>query len=278
LGQIAGEYEVWLDFGGTDLETPEVAADLRFIVKLPAGNGLVYLPLPFGGDSELRIDPGSDPNLILCGSFRPAEILGTCAVALLPESSSVRLAFRNVPLRVDEAAVGEGLLGVRLPLAEAYREAASRFGNNALLVPRRVLFQIENFDQSAPSSVLEASGSRRVIELTSNGTMPPSVVIYAGHRGAQILLYGMLGVLGLMLGLLGAPRLVTSRTRAVVFGAGSVLLLAGLLIYFFGFLPANMRSSDTTTVVTVGTVCGLLLGILVSASQYLRSNPGKGAR
>lgn len=281
LGQGADAvYDLSVNIGDARPIRSEIVVDAYFTLSLPSGTGLIYLPLPFGrGEAqEIVIDPRSDPNLLLCGWYRPTQALGACAATLRPQPSEVILKLPSVRLRSDKTAIREELIGLLIPLAEAYDETASVFGADSLARPRRLKFKLDNFAESIPNSVLQDSGPTRVIDLSNASVPPPTIILYAEQRRVQVLLYGMLGVLGVLLGFLGAPRLITSKRRAGWFLSGSALALPALLGYFFFVLPPEARFTDTTVVVTVGTTSGLLIGILISAAQLFRSISATGTR
>lgn len=266
----SGHYRVELRFSGYDFVNKEVRADVHFYLNLPAGSKFVHVPLFFQweDDNQLIVNPTSDYNAVLCGRLRPAEDVGLCGIALLLDTSSqLEIVFRGVSLPLRESTISVDSNGIHILLASTLSQL-DRVAGLEMVELREIIFEVTDFQDSEPKSETLGGYGRRVIRFSA-GARPSDIVVFAGRIKRQYIPYVMLGLMGILLGLFAAPRLVSSRSRAIFFGLLSTVGLIAITVTFFILLSEKQRFSDTTTIVTIGTVGGSFFGLLGSSVYFL---------
>lgn len=122
-------------------------------------------------------------------------------------------------------------------------------------------FEEVDFANSRPAFRQREFSGIRAVNLGS--AVPPDVFLYVGQAQPRpYVLLAILAPMGLLLGLLTAPKFVVTGRRALTTSVVSTGVLLVTVIIYFTLLPTQQRYSDTGVMLTTGTFAGLLLGIL----------------
>lgn len=268
-----GEYSVFIKSNKSSTNRMKLIIDLEINVNLKPGNGFVYIPLPVSKTDEVQliIEPTSSNNILLFGSFRPSNDITLCSILLSNDKATkLRLFIKNITVYAQPSGRSDSEISFTFLLQEAYNKYLQT-GLPASKVPRltSVDLEFDNFKESSPPSSPSNKYNRRVISDQTLDDVPQNIVLYLSKYQNETFLYWVLGIMGILIGYLGAPNIIKTPARAKFFTISGTLLLVGLVALFFGFLSKQQRTTDTTTIVTFGSVFGLIIGILSSSVQIL---------
>jgi hypothetical protein len=254
-----GAFSLQLEFEKYDRTQSFVKANLIVNASIPSGSGIVGIPLPFSLDraDAIIVEGHGTTNSIIHGDLWPERRYGLLIVNLANEAADMRVKIQGVELQLDNSAQAESGKSVQLLVRRVYFASAATFPSTPLMPLAELHIKPVNLGETSPPSISE-NGMDRVVRF-SNANIPASdVTLYL--RSTPSALYGLyifLGILGVILGLAGASK-IPPRRAVLAF----VLSLSGLVVlafFFFRYLPSEQRIFDTTTVVTIGTVTGILL-------------------
>ena len=278
--QSIGEYSILIKSKRSSSRS-DICVDFDISVYLKIGDGFAYIPIPTYHSEDLNVvvEPSSSNNLVLYGLLRPAENFAVCAIKRSKKSSSkIRVILKDVLIPVGPSGRSDSEIALKILLKEAY-DVYQKEGLPIENIPTLsdVIIVFENFKESWPSSSSSDRYDRRVITRRDLSEMAKDITIYLSKNQSETFLYWVLGVMGVLIGYFGAPKVVTSPSRVKIFTIVGVIILVSMVAFFFGYLTKQQRATDTTTIVTFGSTFGLVIGILFSSIQTLvqtRSSAG----
>jgi hypothetical protein len=226
-----------------------------------------YIPLAFSYQPELNfiIDPTSDYLTILYGFLLPAKNNGLCNIIYHAGDFSVKFIFKNVSFNLNESIESNNLKVFIYQASQAEKIIRETIKSNNIVELKEVVIKSNNFQYSIPQENPSNGSSYHTIPATNK----EDIKVYFKPSEKQMFLYIFLGILGLLIGIGAAPRLVKS-TRSAIFWL-IISILGGLILafVFFNLISPAQRINDTTTIVTIGTVAGIIIGLIFRSTIYL---------
>lgn len=268
-----GEYVIQFNFGNCDLSSNVISSDVTLTINLPKGNGSVHIPLPFPKHPAIRsiIEPGSDNNLVLLGFVRPNEQYTVVQVSLLDTPTKVFLSFENVMLPLQESSRSASGKAVLILMNQAYERVGGFLNHFRASQLKEIHIRTTYFQDSEPKAEMTGLDQQRKIRIGESLKSPPDVIVFLSGNQNQYSLYFVLGILGVFLGYFAAPKIISTPSKAKWYLLSSIIGMLAIAGIYFGLLPPEQRFTDTTTIVTIGTTLGLLIGLFISCLQFLFS-------
>lgn len=229
-----------------------------------------YIPLAFSYQSEVNfiVDPTSDYLTVLYGFLLPAKNNGLCNIIYPAGDFSVKFIFKNVSFNLNESIEFDELKVFVYQVNLSEKVIRETIKSNNIVDLKEVVIKSNNFQYSIPQENPSNGSNYHTISAKNK----EDIKIYFKPYEKQVFLYVFLGLLGLLIGVGTAPRLVKSNKGAIFWLIISVLGAFVLVFVFFNLISPIQRINDTTTIVTVGTVAGIILGLIFRSTIYLISN------
>lgn len=263
--KFLGEFEVDFKITSIDQASDMAIVDIDIIVNLPSGKNkatLVPIPAPKTQNIEYIIEPESSQNDILFGHVRPDENYAVFLIFLLDIPSKLHLKLKNVTYQLkssDKSVSGKALF---LSIDKSYEELKRSFIGFERAQLNKIKINKRFFHGSKPQATLSNNLERYEISPKSEMVVTSPIVIYLSIGEKQYYLYALLGVMGLLLGLLSAPKVITSKKSSTIWIIISSFVLVSILIISWSYLSIEKILNDTTTIVTIGTITGIFVGII----------------
>ena len=274
-----GDYSLSVKSVKSMFSQHEMIIDIDLVLNLNKGNGFAYIPLPIKNSNDFRmiIEQTSENKLVLFGFLRPTEEFSLCQVKLIEEkASNLRILFKNVTVPIHPSGRSENDVAINLLFEESYKKILqAKIPLEAIPRLTNIFIEFNNFQDSAPISNATSSYSRRVISRNLALSIPENVIIYLSIKQNETFLYWILGIMGILLGYFVPQNILSTPRKAKFSLIIGILTSFGAVAFFFGYLTVQQRINDTTTIVTFGSVFGILIGLIISAIQLLfqsRSN------
>lgn len=264
-------YKIVLDFIDTDLSKETVQANVNYNITLTSSTDDVIIPLPFriDGNNNFFIEPTSDNNLVLIGSVRPTENFSVCQIKMDTTSSHISLHFENIEFSIKNASHPSAQKAVYILLGEAYRELRRLIPNGNFALVSELEILCKDFVDSNPRAEVNQNNFSRIIKCDIKDGHLGNLILFINLKPNQYFLYGVLGIMGLLLGYFTAPRVIKKRSGAILTLVLNTILLLVILYITLVVLSTEQLISDTTVIVTIGMVSGLMLGSILIAIQFL---------
>lgn len=268
---IIGEYNIQFNLGNFDLSSNVILSDVALSINLPKGEGTVHIPLPISKTPDLKsiIEPNSSNNLVLLGILRPNTQYTVIQISLLEVPSNIYILFRNVKLPLQESSRSDSGRSACILLNQAYNEVEAILNNFHAPRLNEIFIRTANFQSSEPKAEMCGVYPQKKIKIDESQKTPPDIYVFLSMSQNQYFLYIVLGIMGILLGYFAAPKIISTSSKAKWFLLTSVVGLIAIAVVFFGLLSPEQRFADTTTIVTIGTLCGLLLGLFIASIQFL---------
>jgi hypothetical protein len=262
-----GEFNIDLKVRNIDQSSNTALADIDVIVSLPTGNRnttLIPIPAPKNPNIEYYIEPESSQNNILFGHIRPDENYAVFQIFLLETPSKLHFKLKNIVYPLKSSDKSESGKALYLSVDRSYEELKKSFVDFKFAQLNKVTINKSFFQGSTPQATLSSNSKYYEIDIQPHTASSP-IVIYLKVEEKQYFLYMLLGVMGLLLGLLSAPKVITSKKSSIIWIVISSFALAATIIICVSYLSIEQILTDTTTIVTIGTIAGVFVGILGTA-------------
>lgn len=262
-----GEFNIDLKVRNIDQNSNTTLIDIDVTIILPAGTKtttLISIPLPKNPNIEYYIEPDSSQNNILYGHIRPDENYAIFQVFLLDSPSELYLKLKNIVYPLKSSGRSESGKALYLSVDRSYAELRKAFAESNFAQLKRITINKNFFQGSTPQATLINNSKKYEIDIHSNNGQSP-IVVYLKIEEKQYFLYILLGVMGLLLGVLSAPKVITSKKSSIIGIIVSSLALVVTFIFCSFYLSIEQILTDTTTIVTIGTITGVLIGLIGTA-------------
>ena len=262
-----GEYNITITIQNIDKTKNEVLIDFELALTLPAGNEhtFISLPIPDNSNFSYNIEPISNHNNILFGHLRPDLAYGIFQISLLNSPSKIYITLKNILFQLKESTKTESGKALNLLFNRAIEELKKSYPLCKYAGISKIIINTKNFQGSEPQAALSNELKAYVINSPNNSLTSSPIILYLGSEENQYFLYIFLAVLGLFIGLLSAQNVISSKKSSIIWFIISTTLLVATIIITFFVLPRDKILTDTTTIVTIGTIIGILLGLFGSS-------------
>lgn len=277
FGEIktVGHYNMIITTTSYDYSSNTARADVGIDINLPSGTGFVYMPLPFlkNQNQEFIIEPTSNSNLVLFGYIRPTEKFSVCQIALQESETKLFLTFRDIAFSLNESAQSGSNKALNFLLRDAHYELMRIIKDYSSPRLQDLVLNVSNFQDSKPSSESLNDYPKRKINFSQSPTeWPTNVIIFLNREENKYLLFGALSVLGILIGYFTAPKLLRTKSSVKNYLILTSIGIVAIIVTFFVVQQVGQWIKDTTTVVTVGTGAGLLIGLWMTALNFFVPN------
>lgn len=278
-----GEYALYFEALRIMPDKKESIGNIHVYAHIKKGRGVAYIVLPVEKTKDFKFVKSlkSDNNLLLLGYPKSSKGFVICQISLNDKKDTyIEMAFRNIRFELSESIHSASLVSLPLYFGETKKTIQKyNFSEKNILELKSVRFLVSGYSDSYPASKLIDLEKARIISQSNIDNTNGKIVLQINKIQNDTIIYWALGVMGILIGYMAAPKYISTNTRAnntLIFG---VLGLIGVIAFIFGYLNESQRFSDTTTIVTFGTICGIIIGLVASALQFLfisKSSPSQG--
>jgi hypothetical protein len=258
-----GTYSLAFRFDQLDTSTSLVVGEVSIEASFPPGSGFAWIPLPFSVEKAeaFVIEPRSDTALILHGDIRPERTFGLVGISLQDHDTNFIFVIRRVKFALEQTVETRSGKSTRLLLRNAHASVQEILPEGPIPKLTEIRLKGEFLGETVPGSTpIGGSEQERVVRFAMSSPPNDVIVYYNEARGNLPILYGFLSVLGLLLGFFVAPVIVSNRGSAVITLILSLVSLVVIGLILGLVLTPDQRLNDTTTVVTIGTAIGAVVG------------------
>jgi hypothetical protein len=265
---LNGNYKVTIDVVELNSASNTLTANLIYEVFI---NDTVasscYIPLAFRYSPETIyiIEPTSDYLTILIGYLLPEKNLGISNIIYSKGNFEIKFSFKNVVFELNESITSNELKVLNYQSNLSIKVISNVIDSSKILPLSELTIKSNNFQYSIPQESPSNGSNLHIIKNANLG----DIRVFFKPTEKQIFLYIFLGILGLLIGFGATPKFIQTTRGAVIWLLISFLCLGGLLFVFFSIITPTQRINDTTTIVTVGSALGLIVGVLTRAIVFL---------
>lgn len=270
-----GYYKVIITVKDVNVQNEKALADLRYYISLASDSSFTYIPLPFRIKSNYTIEPTSDNNLVMFGNIRPTDYFGVCQLQNTNSNSNLVITFTDIELELKNSTQPVSSKTISIYFKESELSLRKTIRVNKILPLSEIEIICKDFEDSNPEAEITDNQFSRRISLNTLQQGSFNLLIKIKDKPNQYILYIILGIMGILLGYFAAPKIVTTKKSAILLLSISAILSFGLVFIIFSVLSAEQLTNDTTTIVTIGMVSGLLLGMIFVSSNFLIKTKNK---
>lgn len=261
-----------------------VRADFNYHIELPQQEGYFCLALPFGMNqgSDYIVDPTSTNNLILVGFFRPANNSGLLQIHGSSQfPTKLKISFKNITIPVTPTPISKDQVAVNLTFGESTKRIREQNSKNIIVKPTELVIYSGWFVNSSPSpKIAEREGENTITIPTDFNVETQGIIFYLAKEKKRVSLFliAFLLLTGCLLGIFTAPKISTTFTKALILGIVCLVIIIGTPVVTHKYIMPLKDITDTTTIVTLGTLIGLFFGLLLYSIKvifnYYKSKKG----
>lgn len=267
-----GGYEINMYIKEISQASNVAIININIQAYLEKGSGVVLIPLPISSSISSSpnlvqgIDPISSYNNVLFGYIRPDEKYALYLISLLQQPSRINFSLRNIIMATQEInEQGKLLEGKSLQFLfdKAYEAVQNNFPNFNILKLRKITINCPNLYWSDP--MFSRNNDKFEINFSEDKENPQPVILYFKLQERTYIFLLALNGLGILIGLFSSPKIITSDKSAIIWAIISVIIIFIIGVCVWKLFPIDTLLADSTAIVSIGTVVGILLGILFSS-------------
>lgn len=270
IGQAS--HKIAIDFLEIELNTKEVIGNALVNIQVDSCENIIFCKLPFNlsTNSQIIVEPGSTGNNIWISPIQKNNSNNSLLIECLSEKSFVELSIKNVSLQIQNTNKNKSGKLIEIGLTNTG-------------TPNLENFELSQLDEleisgefiSVPESTYEGndkSGKKYIIKADDIRGEKKSIFVHLDESNDSSIFYFALVLLGILIGITAVPSFIKSLKTGVSFLIISALGLTILGLFFSNTIEDEQKFSDTTTIVTFGTVFGILITMFVKSIVEIYKN------
>ena len=270
FGQV--NHKLAIDFKEIKVNTREVIGDALINIQVDSCKNIIFCKLPFNlsNSSQVIIEPGGTGNKIWINPSQKSNLDNSLLIECLSEKSNVETSIKNISLHIQNTTKNKSGKLIEIGLTNKSILNLAKYELSHLSE-----IEISGGFISVPESTYDGndkSGKRYIIKFDDIKNNKKSIFIHLDESNDSSIFYFALVLLGILIGITTAPSFIKSLKSGISFLIISILGLTILGLFFSNTIEDEQKFSDTTTIVTFGTVFGILITVFVKSLIEIYKN------